>query len=378
MATQTAGTMTAQTTAAPRAGTLFGFWTLQIAGWTVYGLSTYLATFPNLEAGQYLLVLFFKVVRTAIGFASSLLLWQFLRRLERAGAGRGRLGAAVIGASLLLGVVWLLAYREATAPFRPEALPSVPWAVAPRAALDYAFVLLAWSAVYLGARLYGRTQREERRALEAASRAQEIEFAMLRYQLDPHFLFNALNSLRATIPLTADMARDLVDEFSDFLRHTLHRSPSGEVRLHDEIDAIRSYLAIERVRFADGLETEVSLAPDAAAVRIPIFLVHPLVENAVKHGMASGARPLRISVRAAVDQERATVIEVVNSLGSITPRHVGRPGRYGRPGGLGVGLENVRRRLDLSYGERASFEFRRGEGSARAVIRIEKPTEAVR
>lgn len=347
------------------------FWTLQALGWTAYGVSTYLATLPDLREGRYLLVLAFKVVRTAIGFGASLLLRLAVRRAERAGARAPLLAAVAVTASALLGVAWLLLYRQATAPFRPPDLPSIPWPAIPRAALDHAFVLLAWSAAFFGVRMYGRVHREERRALEAANRAREAELRMLRYQLDPHFLFNALNSLRAAIPLAAESARDMVDELSDFLRHTLEPGQGGEVRLGDEFRAVRSYLALEKARFADRIEAEVDLAQGVEPVRVPAFLLHPLVENAVKHGMASGARPLRIVVRAAADGRGGVAVEVANSLG----RGAGR-GRAGRANGLGVGLENVRRRLELAYGGRATLEFRREDGRALAIVRIAGAAES--
>lgn len=341
------------------------FWTLQAFGWTAYGVSTYLSILPDLAAGQYLVVLVMKVVRTGFGFALSLPLYRLCRSVLRRGGSYRRAALLAAPASAALGVVWLAAYRVATQPVRPADLSLGGWATAPRASLDYAFVLLAWTAAYLGISAWRAARAEERRAVEAMQRAQVAELRMLRYQLNPHFLFNALNSLRASIPLDAAVARDLVDALSDFLRHTLQASPGALEPVDDEIRSVENYLAIEKLRFGDRLETDVRVESEARTRRVPNFVLQPLVENAVKHGMASGARPLHVSVRAAVDGE-GLWIEVVNDLG---PKHAD-DGE-----GLGIGLDNVRERLALAFPDEACLELRREPGRACAVLRIDAARE---
>lgn len=338
------------------------FWALQILAWSAYGLSTYLASLPNLAGGQYALVFAFKVARTAVGFGASLVLWRLYRALESRGASRGAIAAAAVVGSAIFAFAWLVVYRQLTASFRPPELPSLAWAVIPRAALDYAFVLLAWSGAYLGLRLYQQRQDEERRALEAAEQAREAELRMLRYQLDPHFLFNALNSLRAAIPLAAEVPRGIVDELATFLRHTLEATSEPYTPLEKEISGVRSYLAIEKVRFGERLDVQLRVDREVAEARIPGFLLHPLVENAIKHGIASGCRPLRVAISATGDNTGMLTLEIENTLAASA--------RTPHGDGLGIGLENVRRRVALAYGDAASFEFRVEDGWAHAIVRI--------
>ncbi len=127
---------------------------------------------------------------------------------------------------------------------------------------------------------------------------------MLRYQLHPHFLFNALNSLRALIGEDADKARNMVTALSGFLRYSLLPTDAQEVALREELTSIRRYLEIEQIRFEDRLLVSFEVEPAAEGCRIPGFLLHPLVENAVKYGAQSGASPLRVRIAASAAESQ--------------------------------------------------------------------------
>jgi LytS/YehU family sensor histidine kinase len=215
-------------------------------------------------------------------------------------------------------------------------------------------------------REYWRAWEAERtRALEASALATHAQLEVLRYQLNPHFLFNALNSIRASIDEDASRAKRMITELAEFLRYSLLGSSAEPIPLRDEVAAIESYLAIEKIRFENRLQVSIAIEPAGEAALVPPFLVHPLVENAIKHGMDRDHLPLCIELRAscAADSLR---IEVANS---------GRwpeSGARARDHRARVGLDNVRQRLARAFPGRAHLEIGERDGWIRAVIEIQR------
>ena len=247
---------------------------------------------------------------------------------------------------------------------RQEFSLSVNWARYPIEVLDYSFTLAGWSALYFGIKYWRQWQSEHERTLQAEALANHAQLDMLRYQLNPHFLFNALNSIRASIDEDSQRAKRMVTEFSEFLRYSLLNDNSTLVDLRQEIEAIRSYLAIEKIRFEDKLEVTFEIEPAAAECQVPGFLIHPLVENAVKHGMTNNPEPLRILIAAKVRDGRL-VVEVANTgrLDTRTPQTNGA--------GTRIGLRNVRERLAKLYPDQSSFTLRQDGIWIRATIEME-------
>jgi hypothetical protein len=206
-----------------------------------------------------------------------------------------------------------------------------------------------------------REQREKAR--EATALAHQAQLQMLRYQLNPHFLFNALNSIRAMILQEPERARQIVTELSEFLRYSLngrgHESTVGE-----EMQAIENYLAIQRIRFEEKLAVTVRVDPELLEFVLPCFLVHPLVENAVKHGMETSEPPLRVEIVVAA-LGRGLRIRVSNT-GRLVPAAPSEPGDA--RDGTGTGLKNVTQRLELAFPGRHTFSVTEREGWVHAEI----------
>ncbi len=174
----------------------------------------------------------------------------------------------------------------------------------------------------------------ERRALESQVGAREAELRALRAQIDPHFLFNSLNSINALIGTDPEGARRMCERLGDFMRHTLRLGARRVVPLRDELALVDHYLGIEQVRFGDRLRIERDIDDDAIGCAVPPLLLQPLVENAVKHGVAQRLDGGTIALRVRRDGD-VVRIEVENPVDDDAPRLRGE----------GVGLENVRRRL---------------------------------
>ena len=344
------------------------FWQLQLMGWAAYGLMIYITFLPVLPAeGSPLRLLHVKAVRALIGFCLTLALHRVYKLCRANSLGFGRIALTVFVCSAVFGYVWVVcgnfyAWLLNPAGFRLNEVLTR----APREALDYSYILLTWSALYFGIKYWQDSQSERERGLKAEALAHQAQLDALRYQLNPHFLFNALNSLRATIDEDPARAKRMVTEFSEFLRYTLLSNDSTEMRLSDEIEAIRNYLAIEKLRFEERLQVEFNVDPEAEDFRMPGFLIHPLVENAIKYGMQSDSRPLMIQLTARKDNG-TLLIEVAN-----TGRWVesGDKARH-QTNGMGLGLENLRQRLGQQFPGRSSFRIIEQDGWICAYIEIE-------
>jgi histidine kinase/histidine kinase/DNA gyrase B/HSP90-like ATPase len=205
------------------------------------------------------------------------------------------------------------------------------------------------------------SRRSERQLTDARSAAQQAQLQALRYQLNPHFLFNTLNSISSLIVTRRNEdAEEMTSKLSSFLRSSLTCDPDGLVPLDDELALIEEYLDIEGVRFGERLKVEFTCDADAGSMLIPSFLVQPLVENAIKHAVAPSRDPVTISISATVADGLLTI--------KIENDHPEPEGHVSS--GAGVGLTNVRRRLAAVYGERASLTTERDGDAFRAVISI--------
>ncbi|MDP2876145.1 MAG: histidine kinase [Holophaga sp.] len=200
-------------------------------------------------------------------------------------------------------------------------------------------------------------QESERTEQELRVLAREAELKALRAQLNPHFLFNSLNSISALTTLDAKRAREMCVLLSDFLRKSLKLGERTTVALSEELDLVRNYLAIEQIRFGSRLAIEWKVDPAVADVEIPTLLLQPLAENAIKHGIAQVMEGGTIGISAALNGE---FVEI----------HVNNPvdADAEAPQGLGLGLKQVKQRLLGRYGGRTFFEAKIREGRHDVVL----------
>jgi signal transduction histidine kinase len=230
------------------------------------------------------------------------------------------------------------------------------------AAFNYVCVFGTNVALFqlLHSRRYEASQA--RQLADARSAAQQAQLAALRFQLNPHFLFNTLNAISAMIVTRRnDEAEAMTDKLSSFLRASLGSDPMELVPLEQELSLIEDYLEIEAIRFGERLEIEIDCTGEACDVRIPSFLLQPLVENAIKYGVAPSREPvlIRVTGRRHGDELVVTVEDDGRASGAAV-----------KSGGAGVGLDNVRRRLRALYGDAASLSAGPAEPGYAATIRM--------
>lgn len=223
-----------------------------------------------------------------------------------------------------------------------------PLAVYVALATFWFIFFFGWAASILALSYSHMVRFEEKMRVEAQGLAHRAQMQALRYQLNPHFLFNSLNSVAALVlDGKAVEAERMIRELSSFLRSGLASDPLEDIPLHAEVAQQRAYLDIERMRFPDRLRVEVDIPPAIERALVPSFILQPLVENALKHGVASstGLTTVRIEAHQSGDTLNVSVIDD------------GTGGSDQVPLGASIGLRNVRQRLAARFGERCGLEI---------------------
>ena len=225
--------------------------------------------------------------------------------------------------------------------------------------LYWFWFFFSWTTAYLALSYSITVQEQERQAAHLRVQAQEAHVRALRYQINPHFLFNTLNAIAALVRDAPARAEEMVVRLSDFFRRSLAVNPMEDVTLAEEVELQRLYLEIERTRFPERLRFDVELGDGTAEARVPALLLQPLVENAVKHGVARSEGPTSIRIGARLDGPALEIVvendAKVEGAGS---------------GGERVGLRNVAERLRSRFGDEAAFTSAEIEGGFRNTLRI--------
>jgi two-component system LytT family sensor kinase len=209
--------------------------------------------------------------------------------------------------------------------------------------------LVIWASHALN--YYKRYRESELQASKLSAQLAEAQLQALKMQLHPHFLFNTLHSISSLLSRDTEAARRMIARLGDFLRLTLENNGAQEVLLRDELDFLKCYLDIEGIRFYDRLTVRMEIEPQALSSRVPNLILQPIVENAIRHGIAPRSTPGLIEIKAA--REGETLRLEVRDDGPGLPVEVGS-GRIGR---RGIGLSNTQNRLRQLYGQEASLEM---------------------
>jgi len=217
-------------------------------------------------------------------------------------------------------------------------------------------VFLGWSFGFFWLKAELALRSETQIAEEAVREAHRMELQMLRAQLDPHFLFNSLNGINAEIPAHPEAAAEMVRKLSGYLRYSLDHRKRSVSPLSDELDAMEAYLDIEKARFGERLSVSIKATPEARWRRVPSFLLQPLVENAIKHGLLATRAPMDLTIDAGV---AGTDLRITISNTGTFPADASSDG---------LGLDTLQRRLELHYPRHHDFQLKTQGGSVVAVL----------
>ena len=331
------------------------FWRLQTAGWAGAML---LRTMSMIANNQPLTSLVLVLIQTITGFSISLVLSVIYRGLiARRPIITWGLTAVILAIAVCLHAfidawVWSLWRTDSDASFTQLFLGVLY--------ID-ATLLGAWSALYYAINFYLQVEEQNDQLIALESQATSAQLAMLRYQLNPHFLFNTLNSISTLVLLKqTEPANAMLSRLSSFLRYTLVNQPSARVTVAQEVETLQLYLDIERMRFEERLRTTFMIDDSTRKCLLPSLLLQPLVENAIKYAVSpqeSGAE-ITIATQLIGPRLRITVSDTGPGLQSTTTdnRLSGMTYDGGEPVSTGVGLSNIRERLEQAYGEEHRFE----------------------
>ncbi|WP_375403950.1 sensor histidine kinase [uncultured Sphingomonas sp.] len=325
------------------------FWTLQAVGWSGYLLLRGVSSVSN---GPELDVIVPVIVEAIVGYCLTLLLstlYGGFRRMKR-------VPGVILSITTLLAATLLYAVIDAfTFSFLKEVSPGLSLTLVLGSVFLNFTVLAGWSALYFGINFYliVEKQIDEMQLLEM--QASSAQLAMLRYQLNPHFLFNTLNSISTLVLLKqTERANAMLSRLSSFLRYTLANEPTAHVTVSQEVETLKLYLEIEKMRFEERLRPVFDIDPRVERARLPSLLLQPLVENAIKYAVTpqeEGAE-ICVDVRLAGERVRIAVSDTGPGL-----RDGARPPSLS-PASTGVGLANIRERLVQAYGPNQRFDTR--------------------
>jgi sensor histidine kinase YesM len=352
------------------------FWNLQLAGWMGAFLYRGVVAVSNAQPLELLALV---LITTITGFSISLILSVIYRYLIRQ---RPLVTWGVTALVLIVAVIihtsidtWVQGIyygvsRDTTFAQRFVGLSYLPMTL-----------LGGWSALYYAINFFLTVEQQADRLERLEAQATAAQLAMLRYQLNPHFLFNTLNSISTLVLLKqTEPANAMLTRLSGFLRHTLIAEPGSQVSLAQEIETLQLYLDIERMRFEERLRTHFDIDDAALEAQLPAMLLQPLVENAIKYAVGPQEEGARISLTARVigDRLRLTVedtgpgVDDAQRFQTRDATGVGAPPVPGQPISTGVGLANIRNRLMQAYGDSQLFETRSEPGGGFTVL-IEIP-----
>lgn len=339
------------------AGSMRAYWTYQLAGWGAY-VTLFAPQALTYSAGPWWRVVSAQIVLAGCGLLLSHLLRGFIHRQRWTDLDARQLIPRVVIAAILVGAPfevarWLLRLFAAT-----------PHTVGTLSGLGPGGIFLVWMVLYFNVVSQRRRQWLLLRQSEMARALHQAELRALKSQINPHFLFNSINSVRALVADEPERAQSALTQLARTLRYSLAAGQDERVTLKEELAIVEDYLALEALRLDDNLRVERDIAPAALAAQIPVMLLQTVVENAIKHGIAELDDGGVLQLSAAVEQGALL----------ITVRNPRPPGPAAAPG-EGIGLKNSAERLRLLFGAEARLDLDLSQPE-RAVTRIRIPLPA--
>ena len=322
------------------------FWTLQAVGWSGYLMLRGVSSVSN---GLTLTSIIPVIIEAIVGYCITLLLstmYGYYRRIPRL-IGLFLTIATLAAATFLYAVLDAFSFS-----FIQTATPGITIT----RMLGFVFLnfvtLAGWSALYFGINFYLIVEEQIDQMQHLENQASSAQLAMLRYQLNPHFLFNTLNSISTLVLLKqTERANAMLSRLSSFLRYTLANEPTAHVTVAQEMETLKLYLEIEKMRFEDRMRPKFDIDPRAERARLPSLLLQPLVENAIKYAVTPQEEGAEICVTVRLAGERVQIAVSDTGPGLIE-------GRISPSLSTGVGLANIRDRLAQAYGPDHRFETR--------------------
>ncbi len=341
------------------------YWISQLSGWGGYSLLNLLIFLSAQTDGggssstqQFLMLIIPSLTFSGILFThiyrQIILIYNWAELEPRALAPRVFFGSVTVAilVFLMIAAIFLVAGESAREIFT---LPSIliNW-------INLSIIVLLWSILYFAIHYFENFQKVEIERLIWEAAVKDFELKALKSQLNPHFMFNAMNGIRALIEEDPEKAKKSITQLSNIFRYSLNIERSETVPLEDEIRTVNDYLSLEQVRYEERLRFSIEVDPSVNFVEIPPMMVQTLVENGIKHGVSKLPKGGEVHVRAYKEEDNLVLI-ILNS-GSLDDKLMADS--------KGFGLANTKNRLSILYGEKASFNISESDGKVRAEIKI--------
>ncbi|HEX4888026.1 MAG TPA: histidine kinase [Luteibaculaceae bacterium] len=338
------------------------YWVAQFSGWLLYAT---LLVLYNVFFGPGLQPVILKSVGliVLVGIALTHLYRNIIVALNWLNQPILRAVGLVLMSSALLGTALHASHAVLSNLLIPEldAFNGFDLAYNLQMVINWIILVLFWSVLYFTTHYFANYKKEEIKNLQMLASQNEIELTNLKSQLNPHFMFNALNSIRALVDEDPKQAKKAITQLSSMLRGALQTGRRQLIPLEEELHLVKSYLSIEKIRFEERLQVSYRIADDTLSYQIPPLMIQTLVENAVKHGISSLTLGGEIAIETLLDGEKLCV--KVSNSGLYDPQ---------KSSNSGIGLKNTERRLRLLYGEEASMIIKNENQQVITVLNIPK------
>lgn len=317
------------------------YWVFQIVGWSTYTILNVLGV--SLQSNNFTLVMALPIIiESGYFFLITHIYRRLSKKMEWLQLPTTELIPKVIMSTVLMAITVYLVRILASYPlglYSSDMFSTIN--VVGNVAANI-IVLILWSSVYFAFHYFEKNTQ----SLKYEVAMNEMKLNQLKAQLNPHFIFNALNSIRALVDEEPSKSKKAINHLSNILRTSLVLDKKRLTSLREELDTTKDYLALESIRFEERLRTEFNIDPKAEVVQVPPMMIQTLVENGIKHGISKLKEGGKVTVTAQV-KNRIMVLEIRNT------------GRYNekKTKGSGQGLRNTRQRLELIYGNRAYLDI---------------------
>jgi two-component system LytT family sensor kinase len=333
------------------------YWLSQMGGWGIFVLGNLVSSRIQGQNLDNLYRAGLVVFLTGIGISHFFRMWihyQGWKKLNVLSLIPRTLVASVAMSVLFITLNQLLQFdRGIFPPFRENAMELAErmrsfsfW----QDTFNFSALFLLWSILYFAVNTFENWKREEINNLELRAAKTEIELNSFKAQMNPHFMFNSMNSIRALVDENPDKAKQAITMLSGLLRNNLTLGKNQTIPLRDELDLVDKYLSLEKIRFEERLHVDMQIAPETLMIEFPSFMLQTLVENAIKHGISKIVEGGEIRIKISTDS-KFLYVEVHNSGQLLEQNAVD-----------GIGLANTRKRLELIYGSNASFSINEKNG----------------
>lgn len=336
------------------------YWYCQVSGWGVYGLISLFFTY-NLSSKAITVDYYIRLaIYLVVGFVTTHLMRELIIRAEVLKKNIDRQIIQFVVISIAFGLLFSLLSTFITGELEVVSSEEKKYSFFQRFLADWfggVFLLLFWNVVYFIYHYNRRTRVQEMNTLRLQSTVKELELKTIKAHINPHFIFNALNGIRALIDENPQRARTAVTQLSNILRSSMQVEKLETVSLETELNIVKDYLELELMRFEDRLKVEYDIDEDTLDQQVPLMMLQTLVENAIKHGISKQINGGSVKVSSDF-VDHAHVIKIRNT-GHIN-------GSYNPDG---FGLESTRNRLSIMYGKKASFDiYNSGDNMVEAKI----------